>query len=219
MIEKNVKKILAKLPKGVELVGAAKNRTADEILQAIAGGINIVGENYLQEAKKVFQVIGKRVEWQFIGHLQTNKVKEAVEIFDMIQTVDSLKIAREIDKRCKEIGKIMPILMEINSAGEKQKFGVLPEEAMELMKNIADLDHLKIMGIMTMGPLLENSEDYRPYFQETRRVFEEMKRLNLKKVDMKYLSMGMTDSYRVAIEEGANMVRIGTKIFGRRQFV
>ncbi len=217
-IEDNVKKILAELPEGVKLVAAAKKRTSDEILRAIAGGIKTVGENYLQEAKNVFPAIGKKVEWHFIGHLQKNKVKEAVEIFDMIQTVDSLKIAQEIDKRCQKIGKVMPVLIEVNSAGEEQKYGIMPENFLEATVKIAGLNNLKIMGIMTMGPVLDSPEAYRPYFRETRKLFEKIRKLSLSGAEIKYLSMGMTDSYRVAIEEGANMVRIGTKLFGKRDF-
>jgi hypothetical protein len=216
MIENNVKEILNELPQGVELVAAAKARTPEEILRAASAGIKIVGENYLQEALDVFKVIGKKVTWHFIGHLQKNKVKKAVEIFDMIQTVDSYELAEEIDRRCAEIGKIMPVLIEINSGKEKQKFGVLPGNAIDLIKEISIFSKIRILGLMTMGPRFGNPEDSRPYFVETRRIFDEIKELNLPGVEMKYLSMGMTNSYKIAVEEGANIVRIGSKIFGER---
>ena len=216
MIKENVQKILNELPKGVELVAAAKTRTLEEISEAIDAGVRIIGENYLQEALTLFRVIGKRAKYHFIGHLQKNKIKKAIEMFDLIETVDSREMAEEIHKRCKQIGKIMPILIEINSGREKQKFGVFPEMAEELIKNISSFENIKIMGLMTMGPRFGNPEDSRPYFIETRKIFEKIKSLNLPNVEMKYLSMGMTNSYKVAIEEGANMVRIGTKIFGER---
>ncbi len=216
MIKENVRKLLDELPKGVELVGAAKERTAEEILEAIDGGLQIIGENYLQEAQNAFAIIGRRVRWHFIGHLQKNKVKKAVKIFDMIETVDSLQIAEEIDKASIQIEKIMPVLIEINSGKELQKFGVLPEKAEKFAENISVFKHIKVMGLMTMGPRFGSPENSRPYFRKTKKIFKEIKALNLPGVEMKYLSMGMSNSYRMAIEEGANIVRVGTKIFGQR---
>jgi pyridoxal phosphate enzyme (YggS family) len=216
VIKENVQKILNELPEDVTLVGAAKTRTTKEIQEAIDAGVKIIGENYVQEAERAFRVIGRRAKWHLIGPLQRNKAKKAVEIFDMIETVDSIKIAREIDKRCSAIGKIMPILIEINSGREPQKAGIFPEDALELIKEISTLSNIKIMGHMTMGPRFGNPEDSRPYFIETRKIFERLKSLNLPGVEMKYLSMGMTNSYKVALEEGANIVRIGTLLFGER---
>jgi PLP dependent protein len=217
LIERNVKEILAELPAGVELVAAAKTRTADEIMEAIGAGVKTIGENYLQEAEEVFGVIGKKALWHFIGHLQKNKVKKAVEIFDMIETVDSYGLAEDIDRRCANISRVMPILIEVNSGKEKQKSGVLPEDAIDLIKGISVFKNIKILGLMTMGPRFGNPEDARPYFVETKRLFEEMKKAGIEGVEMRYLSMGMTNSYRIAIEEGANIVRIGSKIFGERE--
>jgi len=218
MIKKNAKKILDELPENVELVAAAKTRSPGEIEEAIRAGVKIIGENYIQEAEKAFEAIGKRVKWHFIGHLQKNKVKKAVKIFDIIETVDSYPLAYEINERCKEIDKIMPILIEINSGKEEQKFGIFPEDALDLIQKISPLPQLKIMGLMTMGPRFGNPEDSRPYFIETRKIFEKIKALNLPRVEMEYLSMGMTNSYKIAIEEKANMVRIGTLIFGKRNY-
>lgn len=216
MIEENVGKILNELPEGVTLVGAAKTRTPEEIQEAIEAGVKIIGENYVQEAERAFRVIGRKVRWHLIGPLQRNKAKKAVEIFDMIETVESVKIAEEIDKKCRAIGKIMPVLIEINSGREEEKAGVFPEDAIDLVKGISNLPNIKIMGLMTMGPRFGNPEDSRPYFIETRKIFKKIKSLNLPNMEMKYLSMGMTNSYKIAIEEGANMVRIGTLIFGER---
>lgn len=216
MIEENVKKILEELPPGIELMAAAKSRTPKEILQAAEAGVKIIGENYVQEALTAFDVVGTLVKWHFIGHLQRNKVKKVVQIFDMIETVDSLELAREIDKRCSQYGRIMPVLVEINSGREPQKYGVLPEEAESFIHEILPLQNVKIEGLMTMGPMFGDPEDARPYFVETRKIFEKLRSLSFPGVEMKYLSMGMTNSYKVAVEEGANIVRIGTKIFGPR---
>ena len=215
-IQHNVKNILDELPENIKLVAAAKTRTADDILQAIEAGVKIIGENYIQEAMNVFEVIGKKVNWHFIGHLQRNKAKYAVKIFDMIETVDSFPLASEIDKQCRKINKIIPVLIEINSGREIQKAGVLPEDTEDLIALIASLEHIKIKGLMTMGPYAGDPEDARPYFIETRKLFNHLKKQNLPQVEMRYLSMGMTNSYQVAIQEGANIVRIGTKIFGPR---
>jgi pyridoxal phosphate enzyme (YggS family) len=216
MIKENVKKILAELPPGVELVAAAKTRTSQEIMEAIEAGVKIIGQNYVQEAQHTFQDVGRKARWHFIGHLQRNKVKKAVKIFDMIETVDSYELAAEIDKRSTAYQKITDVLIEINSGREPQKYGILPENTEDLVRKISGLDSIKIRGLMTMGPFTGDPEDARPYFQVTRTVFEEIKSLTLLHVDMTYLSMGMTNSYKVAIEEGANIVRIGTKIFGPR---
>jgi hypothetical protein len=217
-IERNVKAILAELPPGVELVAAAKGRTPEEILQAVQAGVKIVGENYVQEALAAYQVIGSQVKWHFIGHLQRNKVKKAIEIFDMIETLDSLPLAEEIEKRCRQKEKIMPVLVEVNSGREPQKYGVLPEDVENFVRQLSSFSHLRVLGLMTMGPALGDPEEARPYFQETRRLFEQLKSLSLPQVEMKYLSMGMSNSYQVAIEEGANLVRLGTKLFGPRQY-
>ena len=216
MISENVRKLLDELPPGVELVAAAKMRTPDEIQEAIDAGVNIIGQNYVQEAQATFRVIGNRARWHFIGHLQKNKAKKAVGIFDMIETVDSYGLAAELNKRCQAGGKVMPILIEVNSGREPQKFGVLPEETENFIRQIAGFEGIRIQGLMTMGPMSGNPENARPYFQETGRTYEHLKSLDIPNVEMKYLSMGMTNSFRIAIEEGANIVRIGTLIFGSR---
>jgi len=216
MITENVKEILKELPEKVKLVGAAKTRSPEEILEAIDAGLGIVGENYVQEAERAFQIIGRKVKWHLIGHLQTNKAKKAVKIFDMIETVGSMKLARAVDNACRKEGKIIQALIEINSGEEPQKAGVMPGEAISLIREISELKNVRIMGLMTMGPFAGEPEHARPYFQKTKSIFEEIKALNMPDVKMEFLSMGMSNSYRVAIEEGANLVRIGTKLFGRR---
>lgn len=218
MIKQNITQLLSELPQGVELVAAAKTRKPEDILEAIEAGVKIVGENYVQEAERAYEAVGGRARWHFIGYLQKNKVKKAVKLFDMIETVDSIELAEEIDRRCAQIDKVMPVLIEINSGREKQKTGVLPEKAAQLIREVSSLPNLRITGLMTMGPRSGDPEDSRPYFRETKKVFEKIKKLNLPHVEMRYLSMGMTNSYKIAIEEGANMVRIGSKIFGERDY-
>jgi len=216
MIKENVKKILGELPEGVELIGVAKMRSLEEIQEAVDAGIRNIGENYVQEAERAYRKIGPAVKWHMIGHLQSNKAKKAVRIFDMIETVDSIGLAVAIDRACGDIGKVMPVLIEINSGEESQKAGIMPEDTLSLIKEMTVLRNIRIMGLMTMGSFSGDPEDARPYFRRTREILDEIKITGLSGVEMRYLSMGMSNSYRVAIEEGANMVRIGTKIFGER---
>ncbi|MDD4874391.1 MAG: YggS family pyridoxal phosphate-dependent enzyme [Dehalococcoidales bacterium] len=216
-ILQNVKQILSELPDGVKLVAAAKSADIAVIMEAIKAGVEIIGENYLQEAEEAYKIIGKRVKWHYIGHLQRNKVKKAVTIFDMIETVDSIVLAREIDNKCALISKVMPVLVEVNSCCEEQKTGIPPDCTEDFIKEISNLDNIKVMGLMTMGPVAGKPEEARPYFALTKKVFDDINRLNISSVEMKYLSMGMTNSYKIAIEEGANIIRIGSKIFGQRK--
>jgi pyridoxal phosphate enzyme (YggS family) len=215
-ITSNVRAILAELPPGVELVAAAKMRSAAEILEAVDAGVMIVGENYVREAAEVLPAVGRRARWHLIGHLQTNKAKKAVEIFDLVETVDSIALGREIDKRAAAAGKTMDIFVEVNSGREAQKAGVMPDDAEALVRSLAALPRLRVLGLMTMGPFEGDPEDSRPYFKETRRVFEALKSPAIPGVAMRHLSMGMSHSWRVAVEEGATIVRIGTAIFGPR---
>ena len=217
LTKQSIAKLLAELPDGVEVVAAAKTRAPEEVLEAVQAGIQIIGENYVKEAKEAYELVGRRAQWHFIGTLQKHNIRrKALEIFDMVESVDSLEIAGEIDRKCAQIGKMMPVLIEVNSGREPQKSGVLPEGVEQLVRQISSFRYIKVMGLMTMGPRFGNPEDSRPYFVETREVFEKIKELKLPNVEMRYLSMGMTNSYKVALEEGANIIRIGTKIFGER---
>lgn len=215
-IKQNVARILDDLPAGVQLVAAAKTRSHEEITAAIDAGVTIIGQNYLQEAEQAYRFVGRRVQWHFIGHLQKNKLKKAVRLFDMIETLDSLEMAHEINKRCAEIDKVMPVLIEINIAREKTKSGVPPENVEALVREISTLPGIRLKGLMTMGPLSADPEDSRPYFIETRGISQKIERLALPGIEMSCLSMGMSASYRVAIEEGANIVRLGSSLFGQR---
>jgi len=216
MIKANIQKILSDIPASVMVVAAAKTRTPEDITEAIEAGITAIGENYVQEAERAYLQIGSKANWHLIGHLQTNKARKAARIFDMVQTVDTLKLASAINQACKEAGKRMPILIEVNSGEEAQKAGAMPGDLFKLINDIAALPNVKISGLMTMGPLSDKPEDSRPFFRITRRLYEEVDRSGIDNVEMEFLSMGMSDSYRVAIDEGANMVRLGTCIFGER---
>jgi pyridoxal phosphate enzyme (YggS family) len=217
VIRDNVRSVLQELPPHVTLVAAAKSRTPEEVLEAVEAGVPVIGENYVQEAAAAQAVVGRRAKWHFIGRLQTNKVKRAVGIFDLIETVDSPKLGWEIDKRSRDEGKIMPVLIEINSGREPQKAGVMPEDAEALVRELSGLEHIQIEGLMTMGPETGDPEDSRAYFKLTRDLLVRLRSLSLPGVSMTWLSMGMSHSYRVAVEEGANMVRLGTRLFGPRK--
>ena len=216
-IREKIGELIASLPTGVELMAVVKTRTAEEVIEAIESGIRIIGGNYVQETAALLESVGRRVPCHLIGHLQTNKVKKAVDLFDSIETVDSAELAREIDRRCSQSGKTMPVLIEINSGREQNKSGVMPETAEALVRAVAVLRHVRITGLMTMGPFFGKPEDSRPYFSETKRIFDLLSAADIPNVEMSVLSMGMSHSYRVAIEEGANLVRIGTRIFGERE--
>jgi len=215
-IRENVLQILSEMPPGVIVVAAAKSKSAQEIKEALDAGITAVGENYLQESREVIGAIGNRATWHFIGHVQKNKVKHVVPLFDMVETMDSVELATLIDQQAQKHGKIMPVLIEVNIAHEEQKHGAMPEDVAALIREISNLPNIRVKGLMTMGPFLEDPEGLRPYFRQTKALFDEIKALALPNVQMEYLSMGMSDSYRIAIEEGATMVRIGTRIFGPR---
>jgi hypothetical protein len=218
MIRESVQAIIKTLPPEVLLVAAAKTRTPAEVREAIAAGVTAIGYNYVQEAERIYPLVKETVQWHLIGHLQSNKAKKAVQIFDLIETIDSVKIANIVNRFCAETNKLMPVLIEINSGRESNKTGVLPEKAEELIRQINTLPNLRIQGLMTMGPRFGDPEDSRPYFRKTKALFERLRQADIPNVEMKYLSMGMSNSYEIAIREGANIVRIGTKLFGERPF-
>jgi pyridoxal phosphate enzyme (YggS family) len=214
MIKESIIKLLGEMPDGVRIVAAAKSRTIDEVREAIDSGIQIVGENYLQDAKGIIEALKDRASWHFIGHVQKNKVKHIVPLFDMIETVDSMELAMMIDQAAEKCGKVMPVLIEVNSGREEQKSGVMPEDVKALAEFISGLANVSLQGLMTMGPFLDDPEGLRPCFRLTKKLFDEL--AVQAGMNMKWLSMGMSDSYTIAIEEGANLVRIGTLIFGQR---
>lgn len=204
-------------PREIILVAVTKTVTPEIIQEAISLGLNTFGENKVQEAKTKINKIGLRqgISWHMIGHLQTNKVKDAIEVFNLIHSVDSLKLCGEINKRAVKVGKTIDILLELNLSGEKTKYGFSQKELLDAILLMEKYSNIRVLGLMTMTPLSEDHEDSRPYFQRLfnlrREISEKALPLN---VEMKYLSMGMTQDFEVAVEEGANIIRIGRAIFG-----
>ena len=217
IINEKIKKAALRVnrdPEEIKLVAVTKTATIEQIKEAISAGVKIIGENKVQEAKEKYQILSADIEWHLVGHLQTNKVKYAIEIFDLIHSVDSIKLAKEIDRRSQQFGMITNVLVEVNISGEETKYGIKPEEVELFIKEISEFSRIKIRGLMTIAPIAEDKEEVRPYFRKLRELSKEIKSKNIKNVKMDYLSMGMTEDFEVAIEEGANMIRIGRGIFG-----
>ena len=201
----------------VRLVAVSKTIPAETVKKVIDAGAKILGENYIQEAKAKFNdLISYPVSWHFIGHLQTNKAKYAVRIFDLIHSVDSLKLALELNKQAGKSGKIQQILIQVNVAEESSKSGISIQNTLSLIKEISLLKNLAIKGLMTMPPFFNEPEKVRPFFKDLRNLRDTIKKKEIDNVDMEELSMGMTGDFEAAIEEGATLVRIGTAIFGER---
>ncbi len=215
-IKANVACVLNELPDFVTLVAAAKTRTLEEVTAAYEAGIRVFGHNYVQEAQVMISGVDFKAEWHMIGHLQRNKAGQAIELFDMLETLDSIRLAKEMEMRCAQAGRVMPVLIEINSGLEESKSGIHPEAVDNLVEAVSRCQRLKLMGLMTMGPYSGDPELARPSFKLTRQIFERLKAKKQPGIEMRYLSMGMSHSYRVALEEGSNMIRIGTRIFGPR---
>ncbi|HEX2928956.1 MAG TPA: YggS family pyridoxal phosphate-dependent enzyme [Candidatus Binatia bacterium] len=200
----------------IKLLGAAKSQSVAAIRAAIDAGVKLIGENYVQEAEAKIGQISQPVEWHMIGHLQRNKAKAAVEIFDVIESLDNLALARELDKEGRKRDKAVRVLIEVNLGGEQNKSGIATNNVAGLLEEAAQLAHLRIEGLMTVPPFDENVEKVRAYFRELGELREKLVRLNFPNVNLQALSMGMTHDYPIAIEEGATIVRIGTALFGPR---
>ena len=215
-LKETYERLKHEVPGHVTIVAAAKTRSPDEVREAIEAGVTDIGENYVQEAEDVKAALGdqaQRVRWHMIGHLQKNKINKALRLFDVIQTVDSLKLATAVSQRA---DRRVPVLIEVNSGEEPQKSGILPEDAEALVRDIASLENITVRGLMTMGPAFGDPEDARPYFRRTKNLFDRLASLGIPDVEMRDLSMGMSNSYRVAVEEGSTMIRPGTALFGPR---
>ncbi len=215
------RKIRQQVPDSVKIVLACKKRTAQEVAEVIDAGATDLGENYVQEGESIFEALGDKahkVRWHMIGPLQKNKINKALRIFDMVQTVHSADQADAIDKRCGTVGKRLSVLIEINSGEEAAKSGIPPEyRAVEsLARHISALQHIRLEGLMTMGPFECSLEELRLCFRKTKEIYDRLRDLNLPDTEMKYLSMGMSDSWQAAIEEGSTMIRLGTIVFGQR---
>ena len=205
-------------PATVRLVAVSKTVPADRVRQAIEAGVTIFGENYVQEAHTKFNELAVYpVSWHFIGHLQSNKAKYAVRLFDLIHSVDSLKLAQELNKQAEKINKIQNILIQVNMSAEPTKSGARVEQALELFDEVRVLECLSVKGLMTMPPFFNEPEKVRPYFSALRKLRDRLQHQHLPHARLNELSMGMTGDFEVAIEEGATLVRIGTAIFGERQ--
>lgn len=200
------------------MVGVSKTVSVDRVKTAIHAGVGILGENYIQEAREKFNTLAALpASWHFIGHLQTNKAKYAVRLFDLIHSVDRIRLARELNKQAQKINKVQDILIQVNIGGEQTKSGTETESVFDLMDRIAAFDHLRVEGLMTMPPFFNAPEKVRPYFSALRDLKSRLEKQTWPNVNLKELSMGMTGDFEVAIEEGATLVRIGTAIFGERK--
>lgn len=205
-------------PDEVRLVSVSKRKSAALVKEAVDAGVTILGENYIQEAIDKIETLGEiPAAWHFIGHLQSNKARFAVKYFDLIHTVDSLKLAKEINKQAKKIGKIQKILIQINISQEASKSGTGADDALALVKEISPLENVSVRGLMGMPPFFGAPEKARPFFKALAGIKTAIERENIPNVSMDHLSMGMSGDFRVAIEEGSTMVRIGTAIFGERE--
>ncbi len=204
-------------PEEITLVAVTKTVGVDLIRQAIDAGIQEIGENRVQEAKIKFGELNQQVQWNLIGHLQTNKVKYAVDIFDLIQSVDRMEVAQEIQKRASGINKKQRVLIQVNTSAEGTKSGCQPEETENLVRSCSLLPNLQVEGLMTIGPLTEDREKIRASFQMLKKIFDDILKQEITNTNMRHLSMGMSQDYLMAIEEGSTMIRIGTAIFGERK--
>ncbi|MDO9515312.1 MAG: YggS family pyridoxal phosphate-dependent enzyme [Syntrophales bacterium] len=203
-------------PSEIRLMAVTKTVDDKRILEAIEAGVDIMGENYIQEAKRKIEAMDVDVKWHMIGHLQSNKAKYAVRLFDMVHSVDRMGLAAELDKRSAAADRVTDILVEVNVSGEESKSGVRADDAPALVREIARLDNLSIRGLMTMPPWFDDPEDARPYCVALRELKDRIAAEEIPGVEMRELSMGMSGDYRVAVEEGATIVRVGTAIFGAR---
>ncbi|NLK37565.1 MAG: YggS family pyridoxal phosphate-dependent enzyme [Epulopiscium sp.] len=207
-----------RLPEDILLLAVTKTIDTDRIQEAVEAGLTSLGENKVQEILNKYETMGENVKWHLIGHLQTNKVKYIIDKVELIHSVESLKLAEEIEKRAAAKNIIMPILIEVNIAQEDSKFGLHPSEVENFIRNISTMQHICIKGLMTVAPFVENPEENRYYFRQLRELLVDINEKKIDNVHMDILSMGMTGDYEVAIEEGATIVRVGTGIFGKRLY-
>jgi PLP dependent protein len=203
-------------PAGVRLVAVTKTVGLNRLQEAVTAGHTLFGENYVQEAKAKIAALGPGLVWHFIGHLQSNKARAAVELFDLIHSVDRLRLAQALAQAARRLGKVQDILLQVNLAGEESKSGAAPEDVQKLLSEISKMANLRVLGLMTMPPWFPDPEEARPYFRGLRELRDRLGRLHLVESDLSELSMGMTGDFEVAVAEGATLVRVGTAIFGRR---
>jgi len=203
-------------PREIRLLAAAKSQSVAALRAAVAAGVTLIGENYVQEAADKRKDISESIEWHMIGHLQRNKAKLAVELFDVIESLDNLALARELDRQAVRRGKTIRVFVEVNLGAEESKSGIAKEQVSGLFQELAKLSHLRVDGLMTVAPFRENLEAVRPYFRELRELRDQVNEMRIANIRLTELSMGMTHDFAVAIEEGATIVRVGTALFGPR---
>lgn len=201
-------------PGEIKLVAVSKTVEVSKIKEAIEAGVSILGENYVQEAQKKIEEIGRSIAWHFIGHLQSNKAKYAIRLFDMIHSLDSISLAEELNRRAEKEGRTMNAMIEVNLSGETTKFGTEEARAFDIAHKVLNLSHLSLVGLMTMPPYFDDPELSRPYYIRLRELKEKMIKEG---ISLRELSMGMSNDFEIAIEEGATFVRVGTAIFGARR--
>lgn len=204
-------------PSDVKLMAVTKSVDDERIMEAIEAGADMIGENYVQEAKRKIEKMGRKVPWHMIGHLQTNKAKYAVRLFDLVHSVNRIGLAQELARRSSQAGLVSRVLIEVNLSGEPTKSGAPPDQALSLIRECSRIPGLSIQGLMTMAPWSDNPEDARPFFRGLRQLRDRISGEKIEGISMKELSMGMSDDFQVAIEEGATIVRIGRRLFGERQ--
>ncbi|MEG6585966.1 YggS family pyridoxal phosphate-dependent enzyme [Dendrosporobacter sp. 1207_IL3150] len=202
----------------VKLVAVTKNHDVHAMREAIDNGVYAIGENRVQEVLEKCVILDRKVEWHLIGHLQTNKVKQIVPTADLIQSVDSERIALEINRIAEKLGKRQDVLIQVNVSGEESKFGINPKFVIDFAKQVSNLNNIRLCGLMTIAPNHEDIELTRPVFRELYSLFTELRSVNINNTNIEWLSMGMTNDFTIAIEEGSNLVRVGTGIFGARQY-
>lgn len=206
-------------PNDITLIAVSKTVESPKVREALEAGIDNLGENRVQELIKKYEDLKDTgIKWHMIGHLQKNKVKYIIDKTVLIHSVDSLSLAEEIDKRAKNKGLVANVLIELNIGEEESKFGIKEENIYDFIKSLENFENIRVLGLMTVAPFCENPEDVRWVFKKMKDIYDKISTMNLKNAEMKYLSMGMTNDFEVAIEEGSNMIRIGTAIFGARKY-
>lgn len=221
LVKGNIKRVANKSGRAyddITLLGVTKNVEVSKINESTKYGIENIGENRVQELNKKYGSLNDNIKVHMIGHLQRNKVKDIVGKVDLIHSLDRISLAKEIEKRSKKIGVITNTLIQVNTSGEKSKYGISPKDIYELLKEIEKMDYIRVLGLMTIAPHTDNKEVIRNTFKDLRRIMEDIKQDAYKNINMKYLSMGMTNDYEIAIEEGANIIRLGRAIYGERNY-
>lgn len=220
-VRSNIAKACEKVgrePSEVTLLAVSKTKPIEMIREAMAAGQRAFGENYVQEIEEKYAVLGDSADWHMIGHLQRNKVKYIIGKVSLIHSVDSLRLAEQIQKEAEKHSITVRVLLEVNVANEESKWGFTPDETVEAVKAVAAMPNVHVCGLMTSAPITEDAESNRVYFRQLRKLFDDIKAMNIENVDMQVLSMGMTGDYTVAVEEGSTLVRVGTGIFGARDY-